>query len=108
MTKTALNAYAKETGHIIYYKTPHLFELMLYIPVNSHGHVGILSPFYGTFNQNEDVMTSNKCLKYNHPIKPQKAYKYEWFDINYFFWAGSGQSVVYNLCLKAQAAHLFL
>ena len=41
-----------------------LFELMLYVPVNSQGHVGTLPPLYGTFTQNEDVMTSNKCLKY--------------------------------------------
>ena len=48
-----------------------LFELMLYVPVNSQGHVGTLPPLYGTFTQNEDVMTSNKCLKYNnHPTKP--------------------------------------
>ena len=25
----------------------------------------MLPPFYGIFIQNEDVMTSNKCLKYN-------------------------------------------
>ena len=25
-------------------------------------------------SQNEDVMTSNKCFKYNHQTKPQKAY----------------------------------
>ena len=47
-----------------------LFELMLYIPVNRKGHVGRLPLFYGTFTQNEDVMTSYKCLKYNHPTKP--------------------------------------
>ena len=28
-----------------------LFELMLYVPVNSNGHVGTLPPFYGTFTQ---------------------------------------------------------
>ena len=49
-----------------------LFELMLYVPVNSSGHVGTLPPLYGTFTQNEDVMTFNKCLKYNHPTKPQR------------------------------------
>ena len=49
-----------------------LFELMLYFPVNSKGHVGTLPPFYGTFTQNVDVMTSNKCLKYNHPTKLQR------------------------------------
>ena len=36
-----------------------LFEMMLNIPVNSYGHVGTLLPFYRTFTQNEDVMTSN-------------------------------------------------
>ena len=40
-----------------------LFELMLYVPVNSSGHVGTLPPLYGTFTQNEGVMPSNKCLK---------------------------------------------
>ena len=39
-----------------------LFELMLYVPVNSSGHVGTLPPLYGTFTHNEDVMTSNKCF----------------------------------------------
>ena len=47
-------------------------ELMLTVTVNIKGHVGTLPPFYGTFTHNEDVMTSNKCLKYNHPIKPQR------------------------------------
>ena len=28
-----------------------LSELMLYVPVNSNGHVETLSPFYGTFTQ---------------------------------------------------------
>ena len=28
-----------------------LFELMLYVPVNSKGHFGMLPPFYGTFTQ---------------------------------------------------------
>ena len=28
-----------------------LFELMLYVPVNSKGHIGTLPPFYGTFTQ---------------------------------------------------------
>ena len=26
-----------------------LAELMLYVPVNSNGHVGTVLPFYGTF-----------------------------------------------------------
>ena len=43
-----------------------LFELMFNVPVNSYGHVGTLPLFYGTFSQNEDVMTSNKYFKYNH------------------------------------------
>ena len=49
-----------------------LFELMLYVPVRSLGHIGTLPPFYGTFTQNEDVVTSNKRLKYNHQSKPQR------------------------------------
>ena len=28
-----------------------LFDLMLYVPVNSNGHVGTTPPFYGTFTQ---------------------------------------------------------
>ena len=28
-----------------------LFELILYVPVNSYGHVGMLPPFYRTFTQ---------------------------------------------------------
>ena len=28
-----------------------LFELMLYVPVNSNGNVGTLPPFYETFTQ---------------------------------------------------------
>ena len=69
-----------------------LFELMLYVPDNSYGHVGMLLPFYGTFTQNEDVMTSHKCLEYMHPTKPQKAYTYGWLDFNHFSWAGSDLS----------------
>ena len=49
--------------------------------------------FYVTLTQNEDVMTSNKCLKYYHPTKPEKAYTYEWFAINHFSWAVSDLSV---------------
>ena len=45
------------------------FAWMLYVPVNSNGHVWTLLPFYGTFTQNDDAMTSNKCLKYNHSTK---------------------------------------
>ena len=46
------------------------FDLMLNIPVNNKGVVGTLPPFNATFTQNKDVMTANKCLKYNHPTKP--------------------------------------
>ena len=38
-------------------------DMMLYVPVNSYGHVGMLHPFYGTSIQNKDVMTSKKCFK---------------------------------------------
>ena len=45
------------------HKFVHLFELMLYVPVNSYGHVGTLPPLYGTFTQNEGVMTYSKRLQ---------------------------------------------
>ena len=41
------------------------------VPVNSYCHVGALTPFYGTFTQNVDLMTS-KNFKYNHAIKSIK------------------------------------
>ena len=47
-----------------------MFELMLNVQVKSNVHVGTLPPFYGTFTQNVEVMTSNKCFKYNHTSKP--------------------------------------
>ena len=34
------------------------FVLMLNVPVNSYGHVGVLPQFNGTFIQNKDVMIS--------------------------------------------------
>ena len=69
-----------------------LFELMLYIPVNSHGHVGTLPPFYGAFTRNEDVMTSNKCFTYNPTkLKPIRLI-YGWFEMNHFTWADSDMS----------------
>ena len=49
-------------------------------------------------------MTSNKCLKYNNPTKPQKAYTCEWFDLNHFSWAGSDLSEVYKLCLETRVS----
>ena len=45
-----------------------LFELMLYVPVNSNGHAGTLPPFYGTLPGCHD--TQNVLHKYNHPTKP--------------------------------------
>ena len=42
-----------------------LFEFMLYIQVNSYGHVGTLPPFNGTFSQ----YTKNAFENYNHPNK---------------------------------------
>ena len=45
-----------------------------------------------TYSQSENGITSNKCLKYNHPTKPQKAYTHGWFDLNRVSWAGSDQS----------------
>ena len=38
------------------------FELILYVPVNSNGHVGTLPPSYGTFTQHYDVMTLKMCF----------------------------------------------
>ena len=61
-----------------------LFELMRYVPVNSQCHVGTLPPLYGTFTQNEDVMTFNKCLKYASN-QAKKAYRYEGFDLKPLF-----------------------
>ena len=40
-----------------------LFEFMLYIQVNSYGHVGTLPPFNGTYSQH------NVFENYNHPNK---------------------------------------
>ena len=65
-----------------------LFELMLYVPVNSKGHVRMLPPLYGTLTQNEDVMTSNKYFKYNHPRKPKGLVYADGSTWNHFSWAG--------------------
>ena len=63
----------EEFFHVLSFICLNLFGLMLYVPVNSQGHVGTLPPLYGAFTQNLDVMTSNKCLKYNnHPTKPKR------------------------------------
>ena len=56
-------------------------EISSFYAASGTGHVGMLPPFYRTFTQNEDVITSNKCLKYNYPTKTQKAYTYGWFDL---------------------------
>ena len=45
-----------KTGHdekqfITGVKIVYLFELMLYIPVNSNSHVGMLPPFYWSFTK---------------------------------------------------------
>ena len=40
-----------------------LFELILYVPVNSNGHVGTLILFYGTFTQLQDVMAHKMRFK---------------------------------------------
>ena len=60
--------YICEANNVVYVDL--LIELMLNIPVNSYGHVGTLSPFYGTFIQNKDIMASTKCFKYNPTTKP--------------------------------------
>ena len=41
--------------------------------------------FMGLLPKTWDAMTSNKCLKYDHPNEPQNAYMYEWFDLNHPF-----------------------
>ena len=70
-----------------------LCELMLYVLVNSHGHVGMLPLFYGTCTQNEIVMTSNKCFKYNHPSKPEKGLIHiDGLTLGHFSWACSDLS----------------
>ena len=53
-----------------------MFVLILNLLVNSYGHAGALPPFYGTFTQNKDVMTSKKCFKYNLPSKPSRLIMY--------------------------------
>ena len=45
-------------------------EISSFYAASGTGHVGMLPPFYRTFTQNEDVITSNKCLKYNYPTNP--------------------------------------
>ena len=53
---------------------------MLYVPVNSQVYVGTLPPLHGTFTPNDDVITSNKCLKYPSD-QAKKAYRYGGFDL---------------------------
>ena len=67
-----------------------LFELMLKSQSTSKVMSGRCLHFMGLLPNM--MMTYNNCLKYNHPAKPQKLYKYGWFDMNHFSWAGSDQS----------------
>ena len=56
------------------------FELMLNSLVNSYCHIETLTPFYGTFAQRSDAMTSKQCFKY-----ATTAYTYGWFDFKTIF-----------------------
>ena len=51
----------------------YLFEWMLYVPVNSCGHVRALSPFYGTLKFTPNYFLGchdiKKCFEDNHPSK---------------------------------------
>ena len=47
-----------------------LFKLWFSVPVNVYGQVGTLPQFNRTCIQNQDVMTSKLCFKYNYPTKP--------------------------------------
>ena len=64
-----------------------LFDLMLYIPINSYGHVGTLPPYVVLLPNIGDVMTSEMSFGYNHPI----ASKQLCMDgvTGHFSWAGS-------------------
>ena len=61
-----------------------LFELILYVPVNGYGHVGMLPPFYGTLTLHDDIMTSKKCSNANTQVSHKCLYV--WMD---FVLAGS-------------------
>ena len=88
-------------------------EISSFYAASGTGHVGMLPSFYRTFTQNEDVITSNKCLKYNYPTKTQKAYTYGWFDLKCFLGRlrqarlTSNQSAVY-LALPEGTSSLYL
>ena len=88
-------------------------EISSFCAASGTGHVGMLPPFYRTFTQNEDVITSNKCLKYNYPTKTQKAYTYGWFGLKCFLGRlrqarlTSNQSAVY-LALPEGTSSLYL
>ena len=69
-----------------------LNQLMLYVPVNSLGQVGTLPPVNGTLTQNEVVMTSNNCFKYNYPTKPKGLICADGSTCNHFSWAGTNMS----------------
>ena len=49
-----------------------LFEFMLYVPVNSYGHFGTLSPFYGTFTQNKNAREFDIVLESGEMIQNAK------------------------------------
>ena len=65
---------------------------MIYVPANSQCHVGTSPPLYWTLTQNEDVMTSNKCFKYNHPTKPKGLICADGSIWNHISWTGSDTS----------------
>ena len=61
------------------------------VPVNSTGHVGALSPLYGTSSQYDDAMTLKctcTCI-HNHPSKRLLLIMYRVFDFDHFSWASS-------------------
>ena len=88
-------------------------EISSFYAASGTGHVGMLPPFYRIFTQNEDVITSNKCLKYNYPTKTQKAYTYGWLDLKCLLGRlrqarlTSNQSAVY-LALPEGTSSLYL
>ena len=47
-----------------------LIEMILYVPVNSYGHIGTLPPFYGYGTSVHPETASNLTPGFNHPSKP--------------------------------------
>ena len=66
-TRDNIHRYECNTSIILSHCFLECFCLLELMSVNSKSHVGTLPPFYETLTQNEDVMTSNTYLKYNHP-----------------------------------------